>query len=120
MQYRNELSNRLLQFSVKIILFSRKLPVNIEFKIIKNQLIRSSTSAGANYVESQSTSSVADFRHKIRISLKEISESSYWIEILKEIYDDKLLNLETNEILKESIELQKILGKINKKVTVKK
>ena len=48
----NELSKRLFEFAVKVIKFMRVLPNDPEYKIIKNQLIKSATSTGANYEES--------------------------------------------------------------------
>jgi four helix bundle protein len=77
MQYRNELSKRLLSFAVTVIKYSRKLPKQSGYHIIRYQSIKRVTSAGANYRESQSASSMADFRRKVFISLKEISESPF-------------------------------------------
>ena len=87
MNHRNELSKRLLTFSINVIMFSRKLPNQVEFKVIKYQLIKSATSAGANYKEAQSGSSRADFRNKVNIALKEISETNYWLEIIFSIIE---------------------------------
>ena len=77
MNHRNEISKRLLSFAIKIIKYSRKLPNQDEYKVIKYQLIKSVTSAGANYKEAQSGSSKADFRNKVYIALKEMSETIY-------------------------------------------
>ncbi len=44
-----DLSKSLLRFSIDVILFLRKLPNTEEYKIIKYQLIKAATSAGANY-----------------------------------------------------------------------
>ena len=99
--------------------FSRNLPESQEFEIIKYQLIKSATSVGANYQESQSASSLADFRNKIRISLKEISETSYWIQLVKLIQEKSNNNLNEIPILQESKELEKILGRINQKIRKK-
>ena len=45
----NDLSNRLLIFAINVIKFLRKLLNTSEYKVIKYQLIKSSTSSGANY-----------------------------------------------------------------------
>ena len=47
-----------------------------------DQLIRSSSSIGANLYEAKYAQSRADFIHKLEISLKECSESEYWLELL--------------------------------------
>ena len=106
------LGKRLFDFAVNIIKFCRKLPSGKEYQIISNQLIKSSTSSGANYEEAQGAISKPDFFNKINISLKEMRESNYWLRILKEIKteDDEIVDL-----LNESLELKKILGSISSK-----
>lgn len=47
-----------------------------------NQLLRSSSSIGANLHEAKYAQSRADFVHKLEIALKECSETKYWIELL--------------------------------------
>ena len=49
------------------------------------QLVRSSTSCGANYEESRGAESRPDFIHKMQLVLKEARESFYWIKLLKEL-----------------------------------
>jgi four helix bundle protein len=72
----NNLSDRLLKFAIYVIIYLRKLPNTEEYLIAKRQLIKASTSSGANYEESQGASSKADFTNKVRISLKEMRESN--------------------------------------------
>jgi len=85
----NNLSERLLKFAIDIIVFLRKLPNTEEYLIIKRQLIKSSTSSGANYEESQGASSKADFTNKVRISLKEMRESNYCLSIKSRVWNIK-------------------------------
>jgi len=47
-----------------------------------NQLLRSSSSIGANIHEARYAQSKADFIHKLEISLKESSETDYWLELI--------------------------------------
>ena len=82
-----ELNERLFSFAVRCLKFLRTLPEASEFKIIKYQLAKSSTSSGANYEEAQAGSSRADFNNKVRISLREMRESNYWLQVLNEIID---------------------------------
>lgn len=76
---------------------------------MSSQLIRSGTSIGANIREAQRAESKKDFKHKLRIALKEADESKYWLELIhSEITTvDKAL-FELNE------ELVKLLVKIIK------
>ncbi len=106
------LGQRLFDFAVRVIKYCRKMPKAKEYDIIKYQLIKSSTSSGANYEEAQGGISRADFFNKINISLKEMREVNYWLRILIEITSK---DGELEDLLKESTELKKILGAINSK-----
>ena len=106
-----DLSKRLFNFSVKSIKFLRTLPYETEYKVIRYQLIKSATSTGANYEEAQAASSKADFHNKVKIALKEMMESRYWLKIIKEITDTKVTD-DLNFLISESDELNKILGAI--------
>ncbi len=67
-----------LQFSLDIIVFVEELEQRRKF-IIANQLLRSATSIGANVSEAQSGESRKDFTHKMRIAMKEVYETDYWL-----------------------------------------
>ena len=86
---KNELQDRLFKFSVEVIKEVRYLPTSLEYKVISYQILKSSTSVGANYEEAQGAVSKADFSNKVAISLKEMRETNYWIRIIHEIQDDK-------------------------------
>ena len=106
----NDLLKRTFTFGVDCIKFLRKLPNNQEYYVLKNQLIKSCTSTGANYEESQAGSSKADFKNKVRIALREARESNYWLRIIKALED--IRSEELDRLLNESEELKKILGSI--------
>ena len=72
----NDLGKRIFNFSSKVLKLISKLPETPEFKVIRYQLAKSSTSCGANYEEAQSGASKADFANKIRIALREMRESN--------------------------------------------
>ncbi|GET33774.1 hypothetical protein PbJCM13498_26370 [Prolixibacter bellariivorans] len=110
----NELSNRLFNFAVKAIKFLRKLPESTEFKVIRYQLSKSSTSSGANYEEAQAASSTADFIYKVEIAYREMRESNYWLRIIQSTTnsrDEEFAN-ELKTLLNESKELKLILASI--------
>lgn len=86
-----------------------------EYQIIKFQLDKSSTSIGANYEEAQAGSSKADFKNKVRISLKEARESNYWLRVLKAL--DENPNSELEFLVNESNEIKNILASITKKLS---
>jgi len=106
------LGKRLFDFAVRIIKFCRTLPKGKEYEIIKYQLVKSATSSGSNYEEAQGAISKPDFYNKVNISLKEMRESNYWLRVIMDIKEpDKELEL----LVKESLELKKILGSISSK-----
>ena len=115
MEKQNDLSKRLFNFAVRCIKFLRTLSSATEYKVMKYQLIKSSTSSGANYEEAQGATSKADFHNKIKISLREMLESNYWLRVLKEILDIEVNVKELNWLIRESNELGKITGTIANK-----
>ena len=104
----NDLLDRTFYFGVNVLKFLRTLPKESEYNIIKYQLGKSATSVGANYEESQAESSQADFKNKVRISLKEARETNYWLRVIMELSESKSEELE--KLIKESVELKNILG----------
>ena len=120
MMKENNLTDRLLNFSVDTIKYLRYLPNNEEYRIIKYQLIKSVTSSGANYEESQGGSSKKDFSNKVRISLKEMRETNYWLKVINGITEDDKLNQRCKNLIKESYELRNILGAICVKAEINK
>jgi four helix bundle protein len=78
-----ELAERLLDFSVRIINQCSALPKNSVGIHISNQLLKCGTSPGANYDEARGAESKADFVHKLGIVLKELKESRYWLNVTR-------------------------------------
>ncbi|MGE0088128.1 MAG: four helix bundle protein [Bacteroidales bacterium] len=115
----NELTQRIFNFTVKTIQFLKTLPDSPEVKVVRYQLIKSSSSAGANYEEAQAGSSKPDFTNKVRISLREMRESNYWLRLIKATIDKDYDGNELEWLINESSELKKILGSIVQK-SVKK
>ena len=110
----NDLCDRLFEFAVRVIKFLKTLSYSPENKTIRTQLSKSACSSGANYEEAQAGSSKADFNNKVRISLREMRESNYWLRIIKRTIRD-LNTEELDYLIKESGELKSILGSIVQK-----
>jgi four helix bundle protein len=106
------LTERLFNFAVNVLKFLKKLPRTPEMNVMRYQLAKSSTSSGANYEEAQAGSSKPDFNNKVRISLREMRESNYWLRIIKDTLDDNKLDNELLPLIDESTQLKKILGSI--------
>lgn len=115
MEEQNELSRRIFRFAIDVIHYLRTIENSSETVDIKRQLIRASTSVGANYEESQGASSKKDARNKIAISLKEVRESNYFLRIFKELKHGNTESCST--LISESNELRKILATIFNKLS---
>ena len=82
LKYNSNLEERLIDFAVRIIRTSESLPRTKIGKHIGGQLIRSGTSPAPNYGEAQDAESRADFVHKMKIALKELSETKVWLQMM--------------------------------------
>lgn len=78
---RNDLTEWLLKFAVEVIIYLRMVKNTVETMDMKRQLIKSSTSSGANYEESQGSPTKPDAKTKIGISLKEMREIAMIVKI---------------------------------------
>ncbi len=114
--YQNDLPERFSQFSTSVLIFCGQLKIPNDFISIRKQLIKSATSIGANYLESQAAISKADFRNKVYISKKQARETLYWLELLK---SSKLSRSDQlTELIAECDQIIRILQTITSKVTV--
>ncbi len=86
-----QLEQRTFKFSEEVIKLCRKIEKNNISNPIINQLVRSGTSIGANYLEANNASSKKDFANKIFICKKEAEETKYWLKILSLISVEKEL-----------------------------
>ena len=107
-----DLNKRLFSFAVSVLKFLPNLPKTPEINVIRYQLAKSSASSGANYEEAQAGSSKPDFNNKVRISLREMRESNYWLRIIKATLPNSKFEEELNYLIDESEQLKKILGSI--------
>jgi four helix bundle protein len=104
---KNELIQRTKQFALDCWKFCFKVPKSREYNAFVNQLIRSSSSVGANYRASQRAKSTADFINKLKIVEEEVDESVYWLEIFEEILSEH--SSEISKLQKEGKELLAII-----------
>ncbi len=81
-QFAKDLEKRTLDFAVRIIHLSIKLPNTPEGRVVKRQITGCGTSIGANYREANRSRSKADFKNRIAICESEASETQYWMEII--------------------------------------
>lgn len=78
------LDRRLLKYGARIIAVVQALPRTLVGAHIGRQMLRSGTSAGANYREARGAESRADFVHKVQIVVKELRETDFWLRMAVE------------------------------------
>lgn len=110
-EFSSKLKLRIYTWSVRLVNYLRTLSRQKEnfLSSIINQLLRSGTSVGANYVEAIGSPSTKDFRKFLSYSLKSGNESLYWLSLIKDTGIDNSAELQW--LITELQEITKILGK---------
>jgi four helix bundle protein len=104
----DQLSERLLDFAARVGKVVDALPETRLGRHIAGQLVKSGTSPGPNYEEGCAAESRADFIHKLKIVLKELRESRFWLRL---IVKSKLLPYKKmNQLIDECNQLCNIIG----------
>ena len=107
-----DLEGRTFRFARDVREFIQKLPKTLINIDDAKQLLRSSGSVGANYIEANESLSKKDFLMRIKICRKEAKESQYWLMLLE---PPEGLAHEAGRLAQESCELMKIFGAIVRK-----
>ena len=84
MKKENIIADKSKAFALRIIKLYKYLITEQKEYVISKQLLRCGTSIGANVKEAIRGQSKPDFYAKLNISLKEASETEYWLELLHE------------------------------------
>ena len=105
-----DLEERTAKYGEEIIRFCKSVKSTPISRPLINQLVRSGTSVGANYMEANAASSKKDFRNKIHIAKKEAQETKHWLRMIAECEPERKDDIRT--LWKETQELTFIFGKI--------
>ena len=109
-EFKLEFKKRLYKFVLEIVALLDALQTDNVSRRLSDQLLRSSTSIIANFVEGQAGSSRKDFVKFMEISLKSANESKLWLSLLK---DTNRAPVERAEfLLRELSEIANIFGSI--------
>ena len=109
-----DLEDRTFIFAKRIREFVKKLSRTLSNIEDSSQLVRSSGSVGANYIEANEALSKKDFIMRIKICRKESKESKYWLRLIDT--NNKLeLETERKDLIREATELMNIFGSILRK-----
>jgi four helix bundle protein len=109
-----DLEERTFEFAKSIRTFLKTIPRTIANLEDGKQLIRSSGSIGANYIEANESLGRRDFKLHLRISRKEAKESIYWLRLL-DVRDEPQIERHRQQLVQEAGELMKILAAILRK-----
>jgi four helix bundle protein len=105
-----DLADRLLDFAARVGKVVDSLPPRKRLSShIANQLVRCGTAPGSHYEEGCAAESRADFVHKLRLALKELRESAYWLKLVGR--SALLSQSRLSPLLGECDQLANILGK---------
>ena len=100
----------MLLFSKDVINFVQSVKFEIVFASLFDQLIRSSTSIGANVIEGKAGVSKRDWLNFLGISLKSANETKYWLCLIRDSFDYDKAQL--NSMVAEADELSRIIASI--------
>jgi four helix bundle protein len=107
-KFKDEFKRRVYRFALDIIEFVDRLPVEQTSRIIADQLVRSTTSIGANVIEAQAASSRKDYTNFFAHALKSANECKFWLGLLRDSgRGDKEI---VNGLLREATEIGNILA----------
>lgn len=105
-----KIKHRAYFFAKTVIEFIKESRYDSRFSSLFEQLVRSSTSIGANLIEARAGQSKKDWLRFNNIALKSANESKFWICMIRDTMEmDKA---ELNELLKEVDEISKIIASI--------
>ena len=109
-----DLEERTAKFGESIIILCKKIPKDEITRPLITQLVKATTSVGANYCEADDAESKKDFKHKIGICKKEARESKHFLRMFAKACPE--LTDEIRILWQEARELHLIFNTIYKKV----
>jgi len=108
----NVIKNKSFFFAIRVVRLYQFLCETKKEFVLSKQLLRSGTAVGALIREAEHAESKADFKHKMSIAQKEINETIYWLELLKET--GYLTDEQFQSICDDAVEIIKLLTSIIK------
>jgi four helix bundle protein len=109
---KNIVREKSFEFAIEIVVLYKELSIDKREFVMSKQLLKSGTSIGANIREAEFAQSKLDFISKMSISLKEATETEYWLELLNKT--GFINDVKFEQLHYKSAELIKILASIVK------
>ena len=108
-----DLEDRTFKFANDVRQFVKSVKITLINADDLKQMIRSSGSVGANYIEANEGVSRKDFFYRVRVTRKETKETKYWLNLIN-VEPDEKIQTERHKLIQESNELIKIFTQILK------
>ena len=105
------LDERTFLFAKDVAMCCKEIAYNVITVEYVKQLVRSSSSVGANYIEANESLGKKDFAMRIKICRKEAKESAYWLRLIQET-NDSVSKDKLSQLMIEANELKKIFSAI--------
>ena len=115
---RYDLCERTARLGEAVIRFVRTIKLDAANAPLVRQLVRSSTSIGANYCEADKAGSKKEFRYRISVCNRETRETKHWLRMLA--VAEPLRKDEARQLWKEAHELNLIFSTIHRKTRPQK
>ena len=109
-QRRFDLEERTGKFGEAVIRFARRVPVGPVSECLVRQLVKSSTSIGANYCEADDAGTRKEFRYRISICKRESRETKHWLRMIAAAVPE--FKNDARELWREAKELNLIFSAI--------
>jgi len=116
--FEHPLEKRCFEFAKRVRSFCRKLKRDSENIEDIKQVVRSSGSVGANYIEANENVGPGDLKYRIRVSRKEAKESMHFLGLIQ-VFENKELRAEQLALIDEASQLRKIFSAMLKKLDQK-
>ena len=107
---KREIHDRIYKFVLSVLQIVKLVPKTTENLVMLKQLIRSSSSVGANAMEADGSETKKEFIHRFTISKKEAKETHYWLSLLSD--HNPKIKQDLLNIIDENQQLVKIISKI--------
>lgn len=108
-----DLAERTARFGETVIRFAKTIKLGAVTSPLVDQLVRSSTSVGANYGEADEAGSKKEFRYRISLCKREARESKHWLRMIAQAVPQS--KDEARRLWKEANELTLIFAAIHRK-----
>lgn len=108
-----DLEERTGRFGEAVVVFAKRIPVNLVTTPLIPQLVRAASSVGANYLEADDADSPKEFRYRIGVARREARETKHQLRMI--VAAEPQLREDARPLWQEAKELNLIFGAIRRR-----